>query len=502
MKMNEYLARLLLQARDAAPGEVADKIAAGLRDLGVTSETPAAESVGILAAKLAKGGRKKALGLVTEAGIMARQDHAAACERLYALTALQRHLNDGERERTVMPWEQQLAAGCAPLAEMLRSQNAILTEPLKQKKKDDGEGDLDVELPSGVLAELYAEALGYDRLTRLCKELGLDLDNPDHVLDLDAALAGLVAEYSLQQKRSEQVAKQAKRHAEELESQRYAILAASRPIHERAEAIRCERRNPTIPGINMDPTKKEPPAAPKGNASEVPPEPPAMPTADQIAASLFELMQQKAREAARRQGEVLEAAPEPAGLLGDGRVSWRALNLWGKQSALKAGSTVKRLLLGFYRDGALAELCDWLFVGPTAADAAGRVTTSDGEEIPMEDAADLDGVPARLPAPDRIDWTGFTEPLLQSIPCGLRGLDQVRSIDSHRVLTAHEISTIDLGFPAEKIRCIEYDDTLQETTYVVTYEEHADHLTKKGRDETVAAEKAEPAKKPKKKGKR
>ena len=188
MKMHEYLAQLLLAARDAAPGEVANKIAAGLRDLGVTSETPAAEAVGILAAKLAKGGRKKALGLVTEAGITARQNHAAASERLYALTALQRHLNDGERERTVLPWEQKLADGCAPLAEMLRAQNAILTEPLK-KKKEDGEGELDVELPSGVLAELYAEALGYDRLTRLCQDLGLDLGNPDHVLDLDAALA-------------------------------------------------------------------------------------------------------------------------------------------------------------------------------------------------------------------------------------------------------------------------------------------------------------------------
>lgn len=492
MKMHEYLARLLLQARNAATGELHTKLTDGLRGMGVDDPAgPGAEVAEQVKAALAKGGRKKALGLVTEAGRMAREEHTAACERLHALTALQRHLNDNDRARIVMPWEQKLADGCAPLAEMLRAQNAILTEPLK-KKKEDGEGELDVELPSGVLAELYAEALGYDRLTRLCKELGLDLDNPDHVLDLDAALAGLVAEYSLQQKRSEQVAKQAKRHAEELESQRYAILAASRPIHERAEAIRADRRNPTIPGINMDPPKKE----------AVPPAPPAMPTADQIAASLFELMQQKARQAAaRQQGQVLEAAPEPAGLLGDGRVSWRALNLWGKQSQLKAGSTVRRLLLSFYRDGALAELCDWLFVPPPAVGSNGTVLV-DGEAIAAEDAADVGGVIQRLPAPDQIDWTGFAEPLLASIPGRRDGRDQVRSIDSHRVLTAHEISTIDLGWPAEQIRAIEYDDILQATAYVVTYEEHADHLAKKGRDETVAAEKAEPAKKPKKKGKR
>ena len=274
-----------------------------------------------------------------------------------------------------------------------------------------------------------------------------------------------------------------------MESQRYAILAASRPIHERAEAIRADRRNPTIPGINMDPPKKE----------AIPPEP-AMPTADQIAASLFELMQQKARAAAEsRQGLVIDAACDDEPLaLSDGKVPWSALNLWGKQSQLKAGSTVRRLLLSFYRDGVMVELADWLFLPPPALDG-GRVAV-DGESIAGEDAADVNGVIQRLPAPDQIDWTGFAEPLLASIPGRRDGRDQVRSIDSHRVLTAHEISTIDLGFPSEKIRCIEYDDVQQATSYVVTYEEHADHLAKKGRGETVAAERAEePAKKPKKK---
>lgn len=492
MKTTTYLATLILSTRDNATGDLRVKLERLLAELGAQpglfEGKPPEEIADALATALLKSdGRKRATTAITEGARLARDDYERAAGVLYSLAHAQMRLGDGS-DRTVTPWEQELVRAASYLPEVLRAQNLLLADPPKKRKGEEAEEALDDSLPSGALAKLYADALGYDALPRLCAALHLDLTRDDDVLELDAALAGLIGAYGLAQSRSEEVAKRAKRHADELESHRYTLTAMARPIHEKAEAIRNLRRNPTIPGVAMDPPPAPPPVPPPPPPPPV--VPPMPPSAGEVAAALLDLMVKRAREKA---GEVLDAAPAPA-QLGDGRVPWTRLRVWNTDTKEEVGGIHKQILLALVR---------WLS-SPEARDVelGGYCFLPLGypaDEVEyFHEPALIDDELIELPSPEGIDWTGFSPPDIRSEL--VRG-DQDEAtwrIPSHRCLTAEEISAVERGYPAEKIRGIFFADGW--TEYTVDTEEHAAHREKVGLGSGEEEEKA-PKKRRKKGGK-
>ena len=492
MKTNEYLADLLMTAQSSAHGDLRKKLTRQLAELGAQLDLLTPETTATAAAAIAAGIEQKKQAVratVAEAGRLARDHYNEALRTLICLAVADKRLGE-DKDRIVTPWEQDLVSATSPLAETLRLQNEILAEPPKKKKPEEATEELDESLPSGALPKLYADALGYDSLPRLCATLGLDLDRDDDVLALDGALAGLIEQYGLAQARSEEVGKRARRQADELESHRYSMTAAARPIHDRAEGIRAKRRSPNLPGIPMEPKKAEtqPPAAEPAAA------PPPPPSAQDIAR---ELLKEFLRQQQEQQQDVLtiEAEPTPR-LLADGRVPWQSLRVWSADGPEVLGR-VRLLLLGFLQAGEWGEFGGFQLVPTDRVGEGGKVILADnGEEVLPSEAA-LVGDLVKLLHTDptevgtgNVNWDGFKSPTVRSVSCGRREGTELRAVCSHRVLTADEISSLDDGYPAEKIRGIMWED--YNTFYDVDAKEHRAHLEKRGLIED--SEHAEPAK--------
>lgn len=449
MKTNEYLTTLLLEAAGDAHGDLALKLQRAWDDLG-----PGHAAV---AEKIHKGGRKQLLTAITEAGRIAREQHASACRVVYHVTALLKHLNAYE-DRIISPWEALLMDSTAPLPEFLRAQNDILVDPLKKKKGEEEDGERC--LPSGALSKLYTEALAFDSIEKLCAELGLSLEKEDDVLALDAALLGLIKAYALAQARSEEIAKRAKRHADELESQRYTLIANSRPIHEKAEEIRLGRKNPTLPGIDEKPPRK-------GKKEKL------VATHEDAAPA-----EQSAQPAGGERDAPEDPPPGPTGLTADGKIPWRALRVWREGREDQVMGVQRLLILDCLKHNNYGELDGYLFVPPDNM-VLGQVVLKDGREALPQNAALFEGEVIEL-RPDLVDWSGYEPPEIKSERVQVDGDHELRRIPSHRQLSHYEVSEIDGSFPEPNITSVSFDEARLVTEYIVPFPDHQAHMETKG----------------------